>query len=152
MKVLAIMQNQWVKNPEVLRATLQRKPEWRRNMIARLLFAGCRSGKVLKQVFGERIGEIVWEEASPKIGGESSSKFPADIPHIRTAIIELAPDVVLAFGKVASEAMMKICADQEHTYPPFNLIIGPHPAARSWNANVVERITRMRNELESLQR
>lgn len=142
MKVLAIMQNQWFLDPEAIKRIFERRPTMRRQLIARFLFAGCRSGRVLQSVFGDRINKIVWEEASPQIGGESSACFPADPEHLRAVLGDVKPDVVLAFGRIASEGLRTLVS-------PAKLIVGPHPTSRG--GDVIERLTEMRQRLERLQ-
>ena len=60
MKLLAVLQNQWFHDPDKVRAMIARTPACRRRVITYSLFAGCRTGRVLKAVFGERCREIVW--------------------------------------------------------------------------------------------
>ena len=123
MKILAIMQNQWFRDPEAVKRIMAKRPTWRRQLIARFLFAGCKSGRALKQAFGSSIEDIVWEEASPEIGGESSSSFPADPKHLQEVLDDVQPDVVLAFGRIAERGL-------DGLVPVEKLIVGPHPAAR----------------------
>lgn len=125
MKVLAILQNQWFNDPDKVRLTLDRHPEWRRRYIHYALFAGCRTGLILKAGLGEEwCRKIVWEEASPKIGGFSGSWFPADPAHILKVIEEVKPTVILALGKIASDALTSLATKNT------TLITGPHPTAR----------------------
>lgn len=140
-KVLAIMQNQWLRDPERMRRLIARYPNSRRRALTFALFAGCRTGRVLQQVFGaERCSAIVWDEASPEIGAHASSVFRADHEHIRATLAEVKPDVVLAFGRVASEALAAIG-------PAALLIGGPHPVARG--ADTLPRLRAMRDILDT---
>lgn len=141
MKVLAVLQNQWFKDPDRVRATLERHPEARRRMIHFALFAGCRTGQVLKSVFGDRCKDIVWEEASPEIGGHASSVFPADPAHLAAVIDDVKPDAILAFGIVARKGLYGL-------FPVDRLIVGPHPTARG--ADVLEGLNAMRDQLTAL--
>lgn len=67
--ILAFMQNMWVKDPSRVKAMIDRQPdefkrrEFRLQITKRLLFAGCKSGRVLRAVFGDLCDEIIWEEA-----------------------------------------------------------------------------------------
>ena len=122
-KVLAVLQNQWFQDPDRVRAMLARRPDLRRPFCHRALFAGCRTGQVLKTVFGPLCAQIVWENASQEIGGKSSEKFPADLDHLRACLVEVRPDVVLAFGRIASGALRDLV-------PVDRLLVGPHPTAR----------------------
>ena len=126
-KILAVMQNQWFKDPDRMRAILARglaKGLKRHDFIARTLFMGCRTGLVLKQVFGvDLCRRIIWEEASPEIGDFASASFPADSVHLQKILEDINPDVVLAFGRIATDGLAPLV-------PPEMLIIGPHPVAR----------------------
>lgn len=139
MKVLAILQNQYFNDPDRVRATLARHPEARRRMIHFALFAGCKTGRVLKAVFGARCNEIVWEEASPEIGGQASSVFPADRAHLQAVLADVNPDIVLGFGRIA-------CDGLEGLVTPNKLIIGPHPTAR--HADAIAQLKKMAIRLE----
>lgn len=124
--VLAILQNQWFRDPDRVREILARTPQVRPRLIAYALFAGCRTGRVLKRVFGEDLcRRITWEEASPHIGGQASAVFPADLDHLTTLVMRHQPVAILAFGKIAADAMAVVLER-----PTKRLITGPHPAAR----------------------
>lgn len=142
MKILAVLQNQWFKDPEAWERSIARHHTMRRRMIAFALFRGCKTGRVLKSVFGEELcHDIVWEEASPKVGGHSASVFPADPVHLNAIIDEVKPNVVLAFGRIASDALQEIVRHSR-------LIVGPHPAARG--ADTLPRIKDMKVRLDAL--
>jgi hypothetical protein len=136
--ILAVLQNQWFRDPDRVRASLERFPEGRRRMIHYALFAGCRTGKVLKSVFVDLCAEIIWEEASPEIGGKASSCFPADHIHLQSVLDEVKPDVVLGFGCIATDALAVLV-------PPGKLLTAPHPAARG--VDVIDQIKMMRERL-----
>ncbi len=138
------MQNQWFRDPARVRALLtrhdndpERRYTFRQRLIARALFAGCKSGRNLIRTFGEGCNTIVWEEASPEIGSHSSACFPADLDHIRAILERERPDVVIGFGKIACEALRTFSC---------NLVEAPHPAAR--DANVLARLRDARQSLE----
>lgn len=128
MIVLAILQNQWFKNPAKVREIYERNPELRNQLIKRFLFMGCLTGRRLQEAFGDLCDQIIWEEASPEIGGFSASKFTPDPEHIKAAIEKHQPDVVLCFGKIASDAVRSVCCDTSVRHPA--VMFGPHPAAR----------------------
>jgi hypothetical protein len=139
MIVLAVLQNMWVNDPEKVRRILERTPQARRRMIAYSLFAGCRTGRVLKQVFGEDCPRrFVWDESTREIAGNPREVFPADLSHLRAVLEELKPDVVLAFGRIASDALTGLV-------PTDKLLIGPHPTARQPNT-----MTRLHSMAEAL--
>jgi len=137
MKILAFMQNQWLKDPERHKRTMQRyidrgKPELaedlRRRMIHYALFAGCRTGQILKKFLGDDVcSKIIWDEASKEVGGHSSSCFKADHDHMRSRIDEEKPGIVIAFGKIAGDALDKLSPTEVYR------IIMPHPTGRAKN-------------------
>jgi len=130
MKILAFLQNQWFKNPERVKAIMDRNPERRNQLIGTYLFMGCLTGQRLTAALGESLcDEIIWEECSPEIGGKSSSAFPADHAHMKEAIRKHRPDMILAFGKLSSVAIDYIRLNPEFVSIPA--IHGPHPAARA---------------------
>lgn len=125
-KILGVLQNQWFHHPDRVRAMLAKSDQpakLRRMLIARALFAGCRTGINLRKTFGEWCDRIVWDEASPEIGGKASSVFPADIAHLTGLLLELQPVAVIGFGTVACDALAKLC--------PEILIRAPHPTNRA---------------------
>jgi len=138
MKVLAFLQNQWMNDPEKAREMIARTPMVRPRLIKYALFQS-HSGRRLKQVFGDECLQWDWDNASPQIGGYPSSRFPADPAHIRALLEERDPDVVLAFGTVARDALRKAKGR-------FRLIAGPHPAARQ--DDVIARLEKMANALK----
>jgi hypothetical protein len=134
---MVILQNQWFKDPARMRGILEKHYSGRRNEFIRtFLFWSCRTGKNLKAAFGEELcDQIIWEEASPEIGGAASSAFPADPMHINNAICKHCPDIVVALGKIASEGVKRAFASFELNP---RLIIGPHPTAR--HATVMDEL------------
>jgi hypothetical protein len=144
--VLAVLQNQWFKNPDRVRAMIARQPadqreKMRRRLIASALFMGCRSGLNLRRVFGgEWCERIVWEEASREIGGQASAVFPADPAHLSAVLAELNPRIVLAFGRIAGDALAPLCNGRI-------LILAPHPAARG--GDTLRKLGVARRQLES---
>lgn len=123
MKILAVLQNQWFRKPEKVRALYAQYPERRNYLIKQFLFMGCTTGKRLRAAFGDLCDSIVWEEASPEIGGFAGSSFAADPDHIRRAIELHRPDVVLAFGAIAR-------AGVDEVKPGVPIIYSPHPTAK----------------------
>lgn len=130
MKILAFLQNQWVHEPERVQASIERYGEpYRRRFISFALFGGCSTGRRLRSTFGDLCDRIVWEEASPKIGGYSASYFAPDKNHICRRIDEEQPDIVLAFGSSACAAVQKALSTRlDGTCIEFIQL--PHPVAR----------------------
>lgn len=130
-RILAILQNQWVKNPERVRAAIAASKDpvaYRRRFNAYALFAGCMTGRRLRKEFGDLCDTIVWEEASPEIGGHAASSFPADLDHIRASIADVKPRIVIGFGKIASDALNIIGPSLD--LPDVFMIHCQHPTAR----------------------
>lgn len=125
--VVAFMQNMWVRNPAKVRASIERmhwmkRDEYRLRLIRYCLFAGCVSGRRLKAAFGGLCDEIIWEEATNEIANNPKVVLPPAPRHIECVLDEFNPDVVITFGRVASDAVAKIW--------PAKLIRVCHPAAR----------------------
>lgn len=139
MKIMAIMQNQWLDKAEQRQRTNERIREekgeeyyfkLRDRQIAYALFAGCLSGKILKQHLGDLVDEISWQEASPVIGSKASDNFPPDIHHIGSTIARIVPDVVITFGRNASDGVRIAIISGGLLPHTFQVIESPHPAAR----------------------
>ena len=124
-RVLAFMQNQWVRDPEQLRRILARHDEdFRRRMIHKLLFAGCLTGRRIRAAFGDDLcRSIVWEEASREITGASNGCPDADVEHMQAAFDQVKPDIVLTFGRLAERGFMGVRGE-------YVWIKAPHPASR----------------------
>lgn len=139
MKVLAVLQNMWVKDPDSVRRMIERTPKARRRLICYSLFAGCRTGRVLRQVFGEDCSRrFVWDESTREIAGNPRDTFPPDLAHLRAVLDEVKPDVVLAFGRIASNALTALVTADK-------LLTGPHPTARQ--PDTIARLYRMAENL-----
>jgi hypothetical protein len=124
MRILSFMQNQWFKDPAKVKAIYARNPDKRNYFIRTFLFMGCLSGRRLQKALGEELcRQIVWEEASPEIGGASGSSFGADEEHIKAAIRKHAPEIIICFGKISGDAVRALD-------PHVPVLYAPHPAAR----------------------
>jgi hypothetical protein len=132
--IVAFLQNMWFKEPERAKKILDRyvkNGDGREVFIRDMLFAKCLTGRRLMQALGEgRCMEIIWEEASPEIGGHSRSKFAYDSLHMAEVIRKHKPDVILCFGLVAYNGLAKAC-DYLGNLKHRPIICGPHPASRS---------------------
>lgn len=128
MKVVAFLQNMWFKDPARMKVQLETSFKGDREKFIRTwLFFSCLTGKRLERVFGELIDEIVWEEVSRELGGFSASAFPPEPEHIEAVLAKHAPTHVIAFGRIAQNAL---CAIHKVDPQRFQLIFAPHPAAR----------------------
>jgi hypothetical protein len=121
--VLAILQNQWFEDPRAVQRMYDERPHMRNRLIARFLFMGCLTGRRLRKAFGDLCNGIIWEEASPKVGAFSGSRYPADTEHIIRAIQKHGPDLILCFGQIASEGVKPLALS-------IPVLYGPHPASR----------------------
>jgi hypothetical protein len=143
MKILAFMQNQWFHDPERIKALMERYQDQRNSMIARFLFAtGNKSGNRLRSVFGETVNQIIWEEASSQLGDRAGSVFPADLEHMVSAIAKHQPEVIVCFGRIASDGIRKLLME-DRISESIRIFYGPHPSARQSLADlrsVVEQI------------
>lgn len=151
--VLALMQNQWFKDPERIRKLYERSPSPRHLLIQRFLFAGCLSGKRLQTAFGTDLcRRIIWEEASPEIGGHSSSRFKPDAEHIANALRKHRPNVVVLFGAVArqgfAQADLNLRFAGEKDICPRRIVKTCHPAARG--TETFRELDRAANELRKI--
>ncbi len=128
MTILCFLQNLWVKDPAGWKDVFQRHPDRRVGIIRHLLLDyGCLTGRRIKACFGEDLlKHMVFEEASREIAGDARTVCPPDPEHIKACFKKYDPDIVVTFGKVATDAII------EH-FPGFwagQLVACPHPAAR----------------------
>lgn len=144
--VVAFLQNQWFKNPESARKMFARQPDLREVLIRKTLFMGSVTGRNLARFFSQATcDKIIWEETSKNIAGFSAGCFPADFDHIHSVLNKWSPKVVLAFGRVASDALEYIMLSER---PPWRIVVGPHPASRGSDLFVELRL--MNDKLHSL--
>lgn len=146
MKIVAILQNQWFKNPAKIKQMIAEReltyPNAREFYIKTFLFWGCLTGKRLQQNLGEDYcKEIIWEECSKEIGACASARFPADITHIQSVIDKHKPTHIIAFGQIAKDALMQIYAKRD-----FILLLAPHPAARQ--SGVIKQLKDLKELLD----
>lgn len=127
--IVAFLQNMWVKNPTNIHAMLARektdfnRERLRLRLIKFALFRGCITGRRLKSSFGEELCDrIIWEETTREIADNPKTIFPAQPEHIRNVIETHQPQVIVAFGRIAAEAVQPIWNGR--------LFLAPHPAAR----------------------
>lgn len=124
MVVVAFLQCQWARNPDKMRVIYRGASLERRARLNRaFLFYSCITGRRLTTAFGEDLcDEIIWEETTTEIGGESSFKPLPDPAHIRSVLSHFKPDIILTFGRVAFDAVSPLVN--------MPVIAAPHPAAR----------------------
>ncbi len=139
MVILAFLQNQWFKDPARIAEIYARRPDLRRQLNARFLFAGCMTGRRLRKAFGDLCNAIEWEEVSRQVASESSGAFPPDPDHVRQVLDEVKPDVVVVFGKIAEGIVPMI---------DCKCVVAPHPAARG--ADVPARLQAAADQVRNL--
>lgn len=146
--VMFLLQNQWFKDPvrtqQVLALYKDHKGEeagWNR-FVRDMLFLGCLTGRRIKDAFGEDlcwdavVGEhpvtTVFEETSREIGDHPSAVFPPDPEHLVASLRRHRPGLIVAFGRVASTALVLPQVKYElETWPEtVDIVHTGHPAAR----------------------
>lgn len=142
--VVAFLQNMWLRDPEKARRLIAKYGEsYRRRLIRYALFAGCLTGRRLRAAFGPAVcEEIVWEEATQEIAGNSRKVCPPEPEHIRAVLEKHQPAVVITFGRVAGDAVAEIWGGK--------LIRCVHPAARQ--KGTVERLAEVAEELDRIRK
>jgi hypothetical protein len=139
--IVAFLQNMWVRDPDRVRSDIAKYGEQHRlRLIQYCLFAGCLTGRRLKTAFGDELLEqIIWEESTREIAGNSRHVFPPDFVHIQAVLAEIKPRVVIAFGRIAGDAVKKVWNGP--------LVCCSHPAARQ--ADTVGRLHTASVELKT---
>jgi len=142
--ILAILQNQWFKNPERMRMLLESHYKDRHErFVSDFLFFGCTTGARLRSSFGEELCErIVWENSSLEIGDNPNSKFRHDPEHIKIIVSKFKPSVVITLGDIAKRAIKDYGVDE------FTWLHGPHPASRG--GGVKDRLSEIASILEEM--
>lgn len=145
MKIVAFLQNMWVKNSRTVWNVMKHDAtsDVREKMIAYALFAGCLTGRRLRDYLGVKLcEEIVWQEASTAVSTDPKLYFPPEPVHIRAVLNKHKPNVVLCFTK-AGEGIIRTMLDDGMTFIPC-----VHPACRA--NNVFEKLTGVRKAIEAL--
>lgn len=143
MKILAILQNTWAKDPDRVHVLLVRNQDRRHEVVARLLFAsGCLTGRRILRVFGEMLKQHDWtfENASTVVTGNSGGSPPYNAGHVRGVISRHRPDVIIAFGCASREAIKDIRAGRKEnafTLPPVIECVHPALQKPGWLAQMV---------------
>lgn len=148
MKILCILQNQWAENPERVQALHAKHPGRRAEIIGRMLFMGCLTGRRIEKVFGDLMQEhsFIFEEASAVVTLQSHSKPPHNTQHVRSVIERYSPDVIIAFGNCAQRAVREIGAAKRHpvTLPPVIECVHPAIQKPCWHGKMIEARGKLR--------
>jgi hypothetical protein len=140
-RVVAFLQNCYVRETDVRSWARMMSGPRRWPIIARGLFAGCKTGQVLKRCGLPSMPWVIWENASTGIGTRAHHRFAADPDHMADVINRAQPDLVVVLGEVAQRGIEQLdVTDCEVLY-------GPHPAARMNVRDSLERIAQRIEEL-----
>lgn len=149
MTILAFLQNLWVKDPQQLRDILDRNPHHRLDMIRRLLFCGCLTGRRIISCFGEDlVKHMIFEETTREIAGDARTILPPDPEHIRGCLENHRPKIVLAFGDIARKAVLPVWSACMPAEEGDILLFSPHPAARQ--ADTVAKLQAVAGQLRGM--
>jgi len=131
MKILAFLQNMWVHAHQVLGVSRCHPiSNAREDMIRYALFAGCLTGRRLKQAFGKTLCDcIIWQEASPVVSSNSRDYHSPNEAHIRAVLDKHTPDLVLIMTMRGADQIERIIHDCRGDM--FPIVKCPHPAARA---------------------
>lgn len=125
MKILGILQNQWMKDPD--RAYKVRGKLGFELFTKLMLFSGCRTGRRLREVFGEQvIRDWDWANASDEITSDWRSSPRYDVDHIEQTIQRVQPDIIILFGRSAREGFQSL--EDRGFYFDGKVYTCPHPA------------------------
>ena len=146
MTILAFFQNMWVESPKAVYKMLDRNkdnPMFWNQTCKNLMFMGCKTGRVLRQAFGDLADKMIYDECTKEICNNPKTIPKADYKHIRETIKRIKPEIIITFGEVAFKAV-----NWEHgrLRNPAVLIKCPHPAARQ-----VDTATTLRMTAEAIQ-
>ncbi len=130
-RIVGVLQNPWFKpgtHPHLI-DFYRTNYEFRRRVLAR-----SRTGKVLREVFGDEVfREIYWTDASFESGEVSNHKSQPDLDFLEREIAGAV--IVVAFGRVAQIAMRMLTlggrAKQTHN---FKYVEALHPTSRNHQA------------------
>lgn len=146
MRLLALMQNQWLRNADrhqahadSLRENFTPEQWWRyrEKSIPFALFRGCKSGRVLGRNLGDLCDRITWEETTTRISADPSEVLPIEPLHVQAVFARYCPDAVIAFGGVAIRATFKPIACGQISAQ--HIVYAPHPAVRDPKQGVLLR-------------
>ncbi len=129
MRVLGLLQNTWARDSNRVEKLMARFG--RKAFVTRLLM-GSLSGKRIKQCLPDWYQRIVYENSSPRVMSHSEACPTVDLSHVRHVVADVKPNVIVAFGSVAENALRRL-----HWRDGCG-IVTYHPVARE--AGVTERL------------
>lgn len=136
MIILVFLQNMYVNEPDRVQEILKQYPDRWNDLCERFLFES-RTGKVIKTIFGDLAERFIYDETTKQIAGDSKTIFKADQEHIYTTLKRISPDIVISFGKIASQAVGIEIVKLD--YEPI-FIQAPHPAASFRNPTYLKEL------------
>lgn len=142
MRVLGLLQNTWAYDSNRVEKLMARFG--RKALVTRLLM-GSLSGKRIKQCLPDWYQHIIYENSSPRVMSHSGACPTVDLPHVRCVVANVKPNVIVAFGDVAGNALHRL------RWHDGCGIVTRHPVARE--ADVTERlreVNELLNELNKL--
>ncbi len=143
MKVVAFLQNMWVRDPERVKRMIERNPEARAWLIRKLLFYRCRTGRRLRMGLGEEwCKRIVWEESTPVILDNPKDCPAPDVEHIKWVLEKYDPSVVICFTAPAAGIVRVLCGSKRSFFSCN------HPACRQ--KGIVSQLRELRTKLDEL--
>lgn len=97
-------------------------------------FSASHTGKRLRNAIPVGV-EVHIRNASPLVGKNADSNFPPQPLYLKHEIEQIEPDIILACGKNAREAIMELELD-------CYVVKMPHPAFRQLSDNMLRRVRR----------
>jgi len=128
-KILVVLQNAY--SPSARRRAELQDPEALQEGIW-----GSYTGSRLQQMLPENC-EVRVVNSTPEIGTHSDSVLKPDLDYLWQEIDAYDPDLILACGRVAQEAVAKV----------FGLVNAPHPASRRLSKKEIAKIRRKLSRL-----
>ena len=121
MKVLGLLQNAWFKpdTPREVAMAYARDDDVRRRILAR-----SKTGNKLIRLMGQDVfNHIVWNNTTAEWASEARGRRAIDMEHVVAVIDQVWPDVIIAFGNQARDAVVA-------TSYAGDVILCKHPNAR----------------------
>ena len=143
--VLGLLQNMWVRDAAYARRMVAKYGQRVRFRMIATWMPASPSGQALQAAFGDLFELITWENVASRITGRSDCTPRADHVHIGKLLVLCRPDIVLAFGRTAVDAM------GHHDVPKLIRARHPSPRARRCKTlpTLAEAAAELRRELAS---
>lgn len=139
MQVLGLLQNTWAHDSSQVEELMSRFG--RHAIVTRLLMESL-TGKCIKRYLPDWYQRIIYENSSPRILSRNAACSTVDLPHVRRVVADVEPNVIVAFGDVAGNALRRL------RWQKGPGIITRHPMARE--AGVTDRLREINTLLNGL--